>query len=139
MSPEAVGATTKPGSSDAPTPSAGDAAPSPDKRMLGYVIGGVGVAGIGTALVLGGIALGKKSTVQDHCDRKGRTCDSPAGIDAASTGATLSTASTVTFVIGLAATSVGAYLILTSRGAPKTALAATPAPGGGYLRMVREF
>jgi hypothetical protein len=114
-----------------------DTAQPVDKRTLGYAIGGVGVAGVGTALVLGAFALEKKHLVQDHC-RPDRRCD-PEGLDAASSGATLSTASTVTFVVGLAAVSAGAYLVLTGKGEKRTALGAAVAPGGGIVSVLREL
>jgi hypothetical protein len=102
------------------------------------VIGGIGVAGIGTALVLGGLVLGRKSTVEHHCDSKTRTCDQP-GLNAASSGATLSTVSTVSFAIGAAATAVGAYVVLTSKEGPKTTMGAATTPSGGLLWAARQF
>lgn len=111
-----------------------------DTRTLGYVVGGVGVAGIGTALVLGAVALGKKDTLSDdHCNAETRTCDSQKGVDAASSGATLATASTVTFIVGAAAVGVGAYFILTSGESNSTAVGASAAMGGGSIRLVHRF
>ena len=110
-----------------------------NKRTAGYVIGGIGVAGIGTALVLGAVALGKKTTVNEHCDAATRTCDSPEGVDAASSGATLSTVSTVSFFVGAAATGLGVYFILTSGDGDKTTVGAIPRRGGGMLGISREF
>lgn len=107
-------------------------------RTLGYVVGGVGVAGIGTALVVGGLVLGKKGTVADHCSSASRSCDQE-GLDAVSSGATLSTVSTVSFVIGAVATGVGVYFIVTSKDEPKTTVGAVGAPGGGFLRVATEF
>jgi hypothetical protein len=110
-----------------------------DKRTTGFIVGGIGVAGIGTALVLGAVALGDKSTVDEHCNKSTHLCNSPDGIDAASSGATLSTVSTVTFIVGAAALGVGAYLVLTSDGSPKTAVGASATAGGTMLRVVRQF
>jgi hypothetical protein len=106
--------------------------------MLGYVVGGVGAAGIFAGLVVGGVVLGKKGTVEDHCDSRTRACDQT-GLDAASSGATLSTVSTVSFVIGAAAIGVGAYFILTRKDEPKTTVGAVGMPGGGLLRVAKEF
>jgi hypothetical protein len=91
-----------------------------DTRVLGYVVGGVGAASVVTALVLGGVALGEKSTVDDHCNRTTRLCDSQSAVDAASSGSALATASTVTFIVGAAALGVGTYFILTSGKAGET-------------------
>ncbi len=132
-------AVTAPPTSAAPVP-ATESAPASDNRTMGYVIGGVGVAGVGTALVLGGLALGKKSTVADHCDTSAHTCDSQAGIDAASAGRTLSTVSTVSFIVGAAALGVGTYFILTSHhGNPTTTLDATASLGGGFVSLDETF
>jgi hypothetical protein len=112
----------------------------PDTKMLGYVIGGVGVAGIGTALVLGAVALEKKHTVTaDNCNPETHTCDSQEGVDAASAGSTLATASTVTFIIGAAAVGAGVYFILTSGESNSTKVSASAAPGGGAIRLVHSF
>jgi hypothetical protein len=116
-------------------------APSPghDTKLLGYAIGGAGVAGIGTALILGGVALGKKSTVDEHCDKSNHTCDSQSAVDAASTGSTLSTVSTVAFIVGAAAAGVGAYFILSSGPSSETSVHANAGLGGGDFRLVHRF
>jgi len=128
-----------------PPPAARPPEPAPksthaDTKMLGYVIGGVGVAGIGTALVLGAVALGKKHTLAaDNCNAQTRTCDSQEGVDAASAGSTLATASTVTFIVGAAAVGAGLYFILTSGESNSTKVGASAAPGGGAIRLVHRF
>ncbi|WP_044243115.1 tetratricopeptide repeat protein [Chondromyces apiculatus] len=117
------------------------------RRTVGYVVGGVGAASLTTSLILGGLVLGKKSTVDDECTAT--TC-SPEGADAASAGRTLSTVSTVTFFAGLLGIGAGVYLVLTDSGAEKTAFgkarprAATVVgptflPGGGTLSVWRQF
>jgi hypothetical protein len=111
-----------------------------DTKTLGYVVGGIGVAGIGTALVLGGVALGKKNTLAaDNCNPDTRLCDSQKGVDAASSGATLATVSTVTFIVGAAAVGAGVYFILTSGESNSTGVSASAAPGGGTLRLIHRF
>jgi hypothetical protein len=98
-------------------------------RTLGYIIGGVGAASLGTSLVLGLLVLNQKSTVEDQCDvGPPRTCRSQDGIDAASSGATLSTLSTITFGVGIAGLGAGAYFILTSE--PSGAETAVSVSGG---------
>lgn len=110
-----------------------------DKQTAGYVIGGIGVAGIGTALVLGAVALGKKSTVDAHCNTALRTCDSPDAVDAASSGGTLATVSTVSFIVGAVATGVGVYFVLSSDGGNQTRVGSNLRRGGGILEISREF
>jgi hypothetical protein len=109
-------------------------------RDIGYVVGGVGVVGVTTALVLGGIALGKKATVDNHCTASAGTCNSQEGIDASSSGKTLTTVSTVSFIVGAAALGAGIYLVVSSKDhAPQTALSVTPTAGGASLGWVRAF
>jgi hypothetical protein len=142
----AAKAAAPPKAAPPPGPQQASASPKPaehhraDTRTLGYVVGGVGVAGIGTALVLGAVALGKKDTLSDdHCNAETRTCDSQKGVDAASSGATLATASTVAFIVGAAAVGVGAYFIFTSGESNSTAVGASAAPGGGNIRLIHQF
>lgn len=119
-----------------------DAVTSPSSngsaRTAGYVIGGVGVAGIGTALVLGGLVLEKKSAVWTHCDATTRVCDQT-GLDAARAGSRLSTISTISFVAGAVAAGVGAYLVITNPSEPKTTVGAIGVPGGGFLQLTSEY
>jgi hypothetical protein len=131
--------------SEVPVPPVVPAAPPPaparsraDTRMLGYVVGGVGVAGIGTALALGAVVIGKSNTVHDHCKPDG-TCDAQSAVDASSSGRSLATASTVTFILGAAAVGVGAYFILTSGPSSETSLRATAGVGTASLRLTHVF
>jgi hypothetical protein len=110
-----------------------------DTRTIGYVVGGVGAASVVTALVLGGVALGEKSTVEDHCDRTTRRCDSQSAVDAASTGSALATASTVTFIVGAAALGVGTYFVLTSGKSGETQVRASAGLDGARLSLSHVF
>ena len=105
-------------------------------RTAGYVIGGVGVAGIATSLVLGAMVLSRKDVVNSHCNNK--RCDQQ-GLDAASAGRTLSTASTVSFIAGAVCTGVGVTLILTHKPHERTALEARTVPGGATLNLGGRF
>jgi hypothetical protein len=101
------------------------------------VLGGVGVLGVGTSLVAGSLALGKKSTVASHCD--GNLCD-PEGLDAASAGRTLTTVGTVSFAVGVAALGAGIYFILSSDDdGEATSAAVSPRPGGAAFSLRRTF
>jgi hypothetical protein len=115
------------------------AAPSGNgKRTAGFVVGGIGAASLGVGLVTGIMALSKASTVKDHCDAS-LACD-PQGVDAGSSGKTLSLVSTVTILTGAAAVGVGAFLILTS---PKSAKTSAVLPvfvrDGGGVALLRRF
>jgi hypothetical protein len=100
--------------SDAPSPS--------PMRVAGFVTGGLGLAFIGVGAVTGGLALGKKSTIQNNCMLDGTrgiaTCN-PVGLDAGHAVTTLGAVSTGTFVVGGVALGVGVGLLVASRASPK--------------------
>jgi hypothetical protein len=91
-----------------------DAAPSQTRKspVLGYVLGGVGVAGLITGAVAGALVLQKKGVVDDHCDDEKR-CDDE-GIDATKSGKTLGIVTTVGLVTGVVGLGAGAYLIVSA-------------------------
>lgn len=98
---------------------------SDGRQTLGYVIGGVGVTSIVVSLVTGGMVISRANTVDEECD--GDFCTQK-GLDAESSGKTLSTVSTVAFAVGLVGVGVGGYLLLT--GSEKEA---APTAGSIYL------
>lgn len=110
-----------------------------DTRMLGFIVGGVGVAGLGVGLTTGLMAVGKKSTTDSQCNGTLQVC-SAEGRDAASSGRTLAVVSTVGWIVGALGVGAGAYFILTS--SPKggqTALATDFGTTGAALRVTRTF
>ena len=108
-------------------------------RTWGYVSLGVGAAGLAASAVLGGLLLGKKGVIDDHCSDDGgpKRCDS-AGYDAVGDAVTLSTAGTVTFAAGLAGVAAGAFLLVTSPRAP-TKPVVGGGPGRGGLAFAYRF
>ena len=105
-----------------------------DTRLVGYVVGGAGALVLGAGAVTGILAFDRASTFKQHCDATG--CD-PTGLDAASSGKTLSTVSTVGFIAGAALIGVGAYFVLTS--SPQTSIHASAGAGSGSVGLVRTF
>lgn len=105
------------------------------KRTLGFVLGGIGVAGLAVGAVTGVMVLDKKSTVDENCDSSKR-CNAE-GADAAESGKTLGTVSGVSFVIGGVALAAGTWLVLSSDGneRPQTALGVGP----GQITFLRRF
>lgn len=79
-----------------------------DLRTLGLVVGGVGVASVAVGAVTGILTLDRAGTVKERCTPD-LVCDSE-GLEAARSGSTLSTVSTVTIVAGSAAIAGGALL-----------------------------
>jgi hypothetical protein len=121
-----------------PTADASTASAGSSSRTLGFVIGGLGAAGLVVSLVAGAQALSDKSTVDDNCTN-GR-CNQ-AGLDAADSGKTWITVSNVAFVAGAVGVGVGAFLILSSdsKRGTETALGPHVLPGGGALRLRGSF
>lgn len=110
-----------------------------DHRTLGYVVGGVGVAGLAVGAVTGVMVLGKKSVVDNNCDSQKR-CNQT-GVDAANAGHTLGIVSTTGFIVGGVGIAAGAWLLLSSRKSerPSTALIPSAGPTGAALTVVRQF
>jgi hypothetical protein len=79
-------------------------------RTAGWVVGGIGVAGLGVGAVAGILTLGKKGTVDDNCNADKR-CN-PTGYDAAQSGKTLGMVTTTGLVVGVLGVGVGTYLLL---------------------------
>lgn len=121
------------------TDASGDAAPSSNQRSVGYVVGGIGLAGLVVGTVAGVMVLERKGTVDDNCDAA-KHCNQE-GFDAAESGRTLGVVTTTGLVVGAVGVGLGAYLILSSpkeRG-PQTALVPSGEPNGARLTFVHSF
>jgi hypothetical protein len=79
-----------------------------DHRTLGYVLGGVGLVGVGVGAVAGIMALGEKDTADQHCSDELRLCDQT-GKGANDRGRTLGAVSSAGFVVGGLGLAAGAY------------------------------
>ena len=112
---------------------------SPGRRTLGFVLGGVGVAGLSLGTVAGLMVLSKKSAVDDGC-HPDKSCTN-AGLDAARSAHDLQIVANVSWVVGAAALGAGAYFLLTSGSSskPSTSVALAPSPGGGQLSLSRSW
>ena len=126
-----------PGTVGPPGPAAGGGVGT--MRAAGFVVGGVGVVGLGVAIATGLILPGKKSIVDDHCGAD-KLCDAE-GYEAAQSGQTLSTVNTTMWVIGGIATGVGVALVIAGgeSAKPSTALRLTTLPGGGVASIGGRF
>jgi hypothetical protein len=69
-------------------------------RTVGIVVGALGVAGVGASMVLGVLAKAKNDDANAVCN--GATCANENGVMLANQAGSLASASTVTFVAGLA-------------------------------------
>lgn len=108
------------------------------KRTIGFIVGGVGVAGLVTGLATGIVVIGKKSTADEHCPAK--RCD-PTGYDAVQAGRTLGPVTTAMLVVGLVGVGVGVTLVAIGDEKSKTeaALVPTVGPGSGGLSIVGRW
>lgn len=111
---------TAPGPQAAQEPKAEEPKPEPEARgsnhTLAYVVGGVGIAGVGVGVVFGLLAKSQADAAEDDpalCPKK--SC-SPAGrseIDAAETKALVSS---IGFGVGAVGLGVGVYLLVSGSG-----------------------
>jgi hypothetical protein len=136
-SPSAVARQSAP----APRPPAEPAPRAPasfGKRTLGFVVGGIGVAGLLTGGVAGALTLAAKNENEDHCDATLRVCDEQ-GRDAADRGKLWGTVTTVGLAVGVVGTGVGAYLLLSGGRESETAVVATSTGDGARLSVLRRW
>jgi hypothetical protein len=119
----------------APTPSVPSAPPEGEpasppadkKRIAGFVVGGVGIIGLGVGTVFGVKALGKNSDAKALCANPS-ACNNPDAVQLSHDAGTAANISNVALLVGLAGLGIGTYLVLTS--GPPTAAQVTVAPAG---------
>jgi hypothetical protein len=99
--------------------------------VYGYVIGGIGVATLGTSAVFFGLRAGKISDLDEVCPD--RQCPSHAQQDDIDAGKRYTTLANVTLAVGVAAVAGGLVLVLTSGPSNEASVALAPAPGGAQL------
>ena len=128
-----AGAPSSAGPSSSGTTTAPPADDGSGRRTAGYVVGGIGAAGIVVGAITGFMVLGKKSTVDDNCNAAKRC--SQTGLDAADSGKTLGTVSGIGFIAGAVGLGVGTWLVLSSDGKKETAIGPSVLPGGGGVSV----
>ncbi len=112
------------------------AADGSSRRIAGYAVGGVGVAGIVVGSIFGVRTFMKKSEGDSDCH--GTSC-SQRGLDLHGEASTSATISTISFAVGLAGVGAGVVLVLTAprakapKGGARVWLA--PAVGGGSAAL----
>jgi hypothetical protein len=125
-----------------------DTARGSGQRTAGFVVGGVGVAGLVIGAVTGGLTLAKKSAITGNCNLTTKVCNNATGKDAATSAQTTGLVSTIGFVAGGVALAGGVVIIATAPkgGAPKDGALApsltaawSVTPGGGSLGLRGAF
>lgn len=136
---------------DAPKPEPQKPAPPPKteeddgggQRALGFIVGGVGVAGLAVGGITGLMAMSKNDEAKDKCPTEG-ACASKEGVDANDSAKSLGLVSTIAFGAGAALVVGGAVLIFTapkasSKEAARVRVAPTAAANGGGLLVTGSF
>lgn len=106
------------------------------QRMIGYVLGGVGIAGLAVGTGFGIGAISKQGKANDACP--GTQCANQEAVDLNQGAKTFATVSNIAFGVGLAGLAAGTILVLTApRGdavSVGVAVAAHPSGGGAAVR-----
>lgn len=132
--------TVEPGVVAQPKPIAQSEAPGPAsrRRQVGFIVGGVGIAGVAAGAVTGILALVDRGFIDEQCPaRAGCSADVLAR---ASAGKSLSVVSALSLSAGAVGIGAGIYLVLskgTSPNAPAAGL--TLLPGGGRVGIRGTF
>jgi hypothetical protein len=107
-------------------------------RTLGWVLGGVGLVGVGAGVASGLVLVNTKKTVADNCSVD-KVCNAD-GLNAAATGKKLLVVNTVGWVVGALGLGFGAYFVLSAPKSQTTAaLAPSIGPDGASLSCVGSF
>lgn len=110
-------------------------------RTAGFVAGGVGVVGLIGFGVTAGLIQGHRGTIEKECNAQ-KQC-SAAGLEAVSSGQTLTPINTAALIVGVVGVSAGVTLVLlgsrNSSEKPSTALYIGGAPGGISAALTGRF
>jgi hypothetical protein len=115
------------------------------QRTIGFVVGGIGLAGLGVGAFFGYRAIQSKGRQDDNCQSSTTCPDYAAAADAHEDSESSGLISTIAFIAGGAATAAGVVLVLTARpkadGAASAALTLTPrfGTGGAGLELSGAF
>lgn len=106
------------------------------QKTLGYIVGGVGIVGLGVGGGMGLLALSKNNASKSECPEDG-ACASPAAVEANDQARTFGTVSTISFIAGGVLLATGAVLVFTAGGGSKrgSAQGSKTASAGG-VRIV---
>jgi hypothetical protein len=105
-------------------------------KAVGIVAGGVGVVGVGAAIVTGVLLNSARTTVRENCVDK--ACN-PKGLDAASSGRTLLPINLAAWIVGGVGLGAGAYFLFVRRDGTSAGVSAAAVPGGAALSARGSF
>ena len=116
--------------------------PAPSPPILGYAIGGAGIASLGLGVIFGISASSARSDAEAQCVNDGSGTYCPKAVaDLLSDADSRALVADIALGLGLAAVGVGAYLVLTHdpEAGTSTELSTTALPGGGRMSLVTTF
>jgi hypothetical protein len=105
------------------------------QRLIGFVVGGVGIAALGVGGYFGLRAIDKANQSDEHCN--GSLCDR-AGLDLNDEADQAATIANVSMAIGVAGIGIGTYLVLSAPGGKErrtTALSASAGTNGATVLL----
>lgn len=112
------------------------------QRIVAYVLGGVGAGGVIAGAIAGGLALAKKSSVEETCSFTTHECASQEDLDDLSAARTTGLVSTIGLVAGGALLATGAIVFFTapsstskSKPAASASLGFAMGPSGGFVSI----
>lgn len=109
-----------------------------NQATWGWVVGGVGVVGIGVGTALGIVALNKHDESKSFCRISDPNLCSQAGVELRNEARGMGTASSVAMGLGAAAVAGGLVLVLTAP-TDNTRVAVAPAAGGAAVSFSGAF
>jgi hypothetical protein len=130
----------------APTTPAAMPSSGSSQRTIAFIVGGVGILGVGAGSVLGLMATSQWSASKSDCASSQDCPRRPSAVTEHDTASTEATLSTVAFIVGGAALATSAVLFLTAPSSSATGSSGVPlrleaslAPGGGGLALAGGF
>lgn len=129
--------TTAPATTAPPIATSTAPPPSSDRRTAGFILGGVGVAGLALGGIAGALTFSKTSDVEAMCPNPDRCTIE--GVEIADSARTFGMVSTVSFIAGAALVGAGVVLVVTGKPSTETAFAPVVLPGGAGLFAQRRF
>ncbi len=109
-----------------------------DRRTWTYVLGGIGLAGLGLGAAAGVVTLHEKSVADSNCRDDLQLCNAE-GARANDTGKTYAMLSTIGFIVGGVGVGGAAILLLSEPDEPESAVRAEITPNSATLGYARSF
>lgn len=125
-----------------PPPPATTMAPAVQRPMLGWVLGGVGVLGLGVGATAGVLALKNSQDANRLCP--GTTCAVSEGVSLDKTARRQALISDIAFAVGVVGLGAGGYLLLFASPSQAASgggvrVGGMVAPGGGFVGVQRAW